>query len=444
MANRKYFGTDGVRGKVGSYPITPDFALKLGWAAGKVLASQGSKMVLIGKDTRISGYMLESALEAGLAAAGLSAAFTGPMPTPAIAYLTRTFRAEAGIVISASHNPYYDNGIKFFSAKGTKLPDEIEEAIEAMLEQPIDCVESAELGKASRINDAAGRYIEFCKGTFPAHLGLEGYKIVVDCANGATYHIAPNVLRELGAEVIEIGTDPNGLNINEKCGATDVTALQAKVVETKADVGLAYDGDGDRIMMVDHLGNKVDGDQILFIIAREALRSGQLKGGVVGTLMSNMSLEIALKMLGVPFLRANVGDRYVLEKMVENDWTLGGENSGHIIIADKNTTGDGIVASLAVLAAMAQHKLSLNELASAVKLFPQVLINVRFAGGENPLESDAVKSVATDVEKRLEGKGRILLRKSGTEPLIRVMVECQDAALAQQCAEEIAEAVKSH
>lgn len=444
MANRKYFGTDGVRGKVGSYPITPDFALKLGWAAGKVLASQGSKMVLIGKDTRISGYMLESALEAGLAAAGLSAAFTGPMPTPAIAYLTRTFRAEAGIVISASHNPYYDNGIKFFSAKGTKLPDEIEEAIEAMLEQPIDCVESAELGKASRINDAAGRYIEFCKGTFPAHLGLEGYKIVVDCANGATYHIAPNVLRELGAEVIEIGTDPNGLNINEKCGATDVTALQAKVIETKADVGLAYDGDGDRIMMVDHLGNKVDGDQILFIIAREALRSGQLKGGVVGTLMSNMSLEIALKMLGVPFLRANVGDRYVLEKMVENDWTLGGENSGHIIIADKNTTGDGIVASLAVLAAMAQHKLSLNELASAVKLFPQVLINVRFAGGENPLESDAVKSVAADVEKRLEGKGRILLRKSGTEPLIRVMVECQDATLAQQCAEEIAEAVKSH
>ena len=444
MANRKYFGTDGVRGKVGTYPITPDFALKLGWAAGKVLASQGSKMVLIGKDTRISGYMLESALEAGLAAAGLSAAFTGPMPTPAIAYLTRTFRAEAGIVISASHNPYYDNGIKFFSAKGTKLPDEIEEAIEVMLEQPMDCVESSELGKASRINDAAGRYIEFCKGTFPAHLGLEGYKIVVDCANGATYHIAPNVLRELGAEVIEIGTDPNGLNINEKCGATDVTALQAKVVETKADVGLAYDGDGDRIMMVDHLGNKVDGDQILFIIAREALRSGQLKGGVVGTLMSNMSLEIALKMLGVPFLRANVGDRYVLEKMVENDWTLGGENSGHIIIADKNTTGDGIVASLAVLAAMAQHKLSLNELASAVKLFPQVLINVRFAGGDNPLESDAVKSVAADVEKRLEGKGRILLRKSGTEPLIRVMVECQDAALAQQCAEEIAEAVKSH
>ena len=444
MANRKYFGTDGVRGKVGTYPITPDFALKLGWAAGKVLASQGSRTVLIGKDTRISGYMLESALEAGLAAAGLSAAFTGPMPTPAIAYLTRTFRAEAGIVISASHNPYYDNGIKFFSAQGTKLPDNIEEAIEAMLDQPMDCVESADLGKASRISDAAGRYIEFCKSTFPAHLGLDGYKIVVDCANGATYHIAPNVLRELGAEVIEIGTDPNGININEKCGATDVKALQEKVLETKADVGLAYDGDGDRIMMVDHLGNKVDGDQILFIIAREALRSGQLKGGVVGTLMSNMSLEIALKMLGVPFVRANVGDRYVLEKMVEHNWTLGGENSGHIIIADKNTTGDGIIASLAVLSAMVQHRLSLNELASAVKLFLQVLINVRFAGGDNPLESEAVKAVAADVEKRLEGKGRILLRKSGTEPLIRVMVECEDGVLAKQCAEEIAEAVKAN
>ena len=444
MANRKYFGTDGVRGKVGTYPITPDFALKLGWAAGKVLASQGSRTVLIGKDTRISGYMLESALEAGLAAAGLTAAFTGPMPTPAVAYLTRTFRLEAGIVISASHNPYYDNGIKFFSSQGTKLPDNIEEAIEAMLDQPMDCVESAELGKARRINDAAGRYIEFCKSTFPVHLGLDGYKIVVDCANGATYHIAPNVLRELGAEVIEIGVTPNGININEKCGATDVKALQEKVLETKADVGLAYDGDGDRIMMVDHLGNKVDGDQILFIIAREALRSGQLKGGVVGTLMSNMSLEIALKMLGVPFVRANVGDRYVLEKMVEHNWTLGGENSGHIIIADKNTTGDGIIASLAVLSAMVQHRLSLNELASAVKLFPQVLINVRFAGGANPLESEAVKAVAADVEKRLEGKGRILLRKSGTEPLIRVMVECEDGTLAKQCAEEIAEAVKAN
>ncbi|MDE4016370.1 phosphoglucosamine mutase [Glaesserella parasuis] len=442
MAERKYFGTDGVRGKVGQFPITPDFALKLGWAAGKVLATQGSKQVLIGKDTRISGYMLESALESGLAAAGLSAAFTGPMPTPAIAYLTRTFRAEAGIVISASHNPYDDNGIKFFSAIGEKLPDEVEEAIEAMLDQPMDCVASAELGRASRINDAVGRYIEFCKSTFPSYLSLDGYKIVVDCANGATYHIAPNVMRELGAEVIEIGTHPNGLNINEKCGATDIKALQQMVVEAGADVGLAYDGDGDRLIMVDHLGNKVDGDQILFIIAREALRSGKLHGGVVGTLMSNMSLELALKELAIPFARANVGDRYVLEVLKEKGWKLGGENSGHIIVLDKNTTGDGIVASLEVLAAMVSHKLSLNDLAKAVPLFPQVLINVRFAGGANPLDSDEVKAVAKDVEQRLAGKGRILLRKSGTEPLIRVMVECEDGALAQSCAEEIAEAVK--
>ena len=444
MAERKYFGTDGVRGKVGTNPITPDFVLKLGWAAGKVLATQGSRVVLIGKDTRISGYMLESALEAGLAAAGLSAAFTGPMPTPAVAYLTRTFRAEAGIVISASHNPYYDNGIKFFSTQGTKLPDEVEEAIEAMLEQPMDCVESAELGRASRIKDAAGRYIEFCKSTFPAHLSLENYKIVVDCANGATYEIAPSVMRELGAEVIEIGTEPDGMNINEKGGATDIKALQEKVLEVKADVGLAYDGDGDRLIMVDHLGNKVDGDQVLFIIAREALREGRLNGGVVGTLMSNMSLELALKQLAIPFVRANVGDRYVLEQMQERGWGLGGENSGHIIIADRNTTGDGIIASLAVLTAMAKHRLSLNELADAVKLFPQVLINVRFAGGDNPLESDAVKTVAADVEKRLAGKGRILLRKSGTEPLIRVMVECEDGVLAQKCAEEIADAVKEN
>lgn len=442
MAERKYFGTDGVRGKVGQFPITPDFALKLGWAAGKVLATQGSKQVLIGKDTRISGYMLESALESGLAAAGLSVAFTGPMPTPAIAYLTRTFRAEAGIVISASHNPYDDNGIKFFSAIGEKLPDEVEEAIEAMLDQPMDCVASAELGRASRINDAAGRYIEFCKSTFPSHLRLDGYKIVVDCANGATYHIAPNVMRELGAEVIEIGTHPNGLNINEKCGATDIKALQQMVVEAGADVGLAYDGDGDRLIMVDHLGNKVDGDQILFIIAREALRSGKLHGGVVGTLMSNMSLELALKELAIPFARANVGDRYVLEVLKEKGWKLGGENSGHIIVLDKNTTGDGIVASLEVLATMVSHKLSLNDLAKAVPLFPQVLINVRFAGGANPLDSDEVKAVAKDVEQRLAGKGRILLRKSGTEPLIRVMVECEDGALAQSCAEEISEAVK--
>ncbi|QIW15313.1 phosphoglucosamine mutase [Pasteurellaceae bacterium RH1A] len=442
MAERKYFGTDGVRGKVGQYPITPDFALKLGWAAGKVLATQGSQKVLIGKDTRISGYMLESALEAGLAAAGLSVAFTGPMPTPAIAYLTRTFRAEAGIVISASHNPYDDNGIKFFSSNGEKLPDEVEEAIEAMLDQPMDCVDSAKLGIASRINDAAGRYIEFCKSTFPSELSLEGYKIVVDCAHGATYHIAPNVMRELGAEVIEIGTKPNGLNINAGVGATDIKALQEKVVEVGANVGLAYDGDGDRLIMVDHLGNKVDGDQIIFIIAREALRAGKLKGGVVGTLMSNMRLELALKELAIPFARANVGDRYVLEQLKARGWKLGAENSGHIILLDKNTTGDGIVASLEVLSAMVNSGLSLHELAKAVTLFPQVLLNVRFAGGANPLESEEVKALAASVEARLAGKGRILLRKSGTEPLIRVMVECEDAALAQSAAEEIVEAVK--
>ncbi|MDG6896747.1 phosphoglucosamine mutase [Actinobacillus delphinicola] len=442
MKERQYFGTDGVRGKVGKAPITPDFVLKLGWAAGKVLANSGSKKVLIGKDTRISGYMLESALEAGLAAAGVSAAFTGPMPTPAIAYLTHTFRAEAGIVISASHNPFDDNGIKFFSTQGTKLPDEVELAIEEMLEQPMDCVPSAELGKASRINDAAGRYIEFCKSTFPADLSLDGFKMVVDCANGATYHIAPNVMRELGAEVIEIGTSPDGVNINAQCGATDIRALQQKVLETKADVGLAYDGDGDRLIMVDHLGNKVDGDQILFIIAREMLRSGKLKGGVVGTLMSNMRLEIALKELAIPFVRAKVGDRYVLEKMQAHDWILGGENSGHIIIANKNTTGDGIIASLQVLRAMAQHKLSLNELTKAVQLYPQVLINVRFEGGESPLESEAVKAVAQEVETLLGNTGRILLRKSGTEPLIRVMVECEDAEKAQTYAEKIANVIK--
>lgn len=443
MKERKYFGTDGIRGKVGNAPIAPDFVLKLGWAAGKVLATQGTGQVLIGKDTRISGYMLESALEAGLAAAGLSAAFVGPMPTPAIAYLTRTFRAEAGIVISASHNPYYDNGIKFFSTQGTKLPDELESAIEAMLEQPMDCVDSAQLGRASRINDAAGRYIEFCKSTFPAHLSLEGYKIVVDCANGATYHIAPNVMRELGAEVIELGTTPNGMNINEKCGATDIQALQQKVRECKADVGVAYDGDGDRIIMVDHQGNKVDGDQILFIIARETLRAGKLQGGVVGTLMSNMRLELALKELAIPFIRAKVGDRYVLEKMQEQGWGLGGENSGHIIIADKNTTGDGIIASLAVLQAMVEQKLSLHELTQAIQLFPQVLINVRFSGEHNPLEHEQVKQISQQMEQRLANTGRILLRKSGTEPLIRVMVECENGELAQDCAEQIAQAVKA-
>lgn len=443
MSDRKYFGTDGIRGKVGEAPITPDFVLKLGWAAGKVLARHGSKKVLIGKDTRISGYMLESALEAGLAAAGLSAAFTGPMPTPAIAYLTRTFRAEAGIVISASHNPFDDNGIKFFSAEGTKLPDEVEEAIELEMEKPITCVESAELGRASRIVDAAGRYIEFCKGTFPSELSLNGLKIVVDCANGATYHIAPNVLRELGATVIAIATQPDGMNINKECGATDLRMLQQRVLAEKADLGLAYDGDGDRIMMVDHLGNKVDGDQILYIIAREGLRQGQLRGGVVGTLMSNMGLELALKQLGIPFLRAKVGDRYVLEKMQEKGWRLGAENSGHVILLDKTTTGDGIVASLQVLTAIVKNHMSLHDLCSGMKMLPQVLVNVRFSGDSDPLQSDAVKAVTSEVEKILAGRGRVLLRKSGTEPLIRVMVEGEDEAQVTALAHQIAEAVKA-
>lgn len=443
MSNRKYFGTDGIRGKVGEAPITPDFVLKLGWAAGKVLARHGSKKVLIGKDTRISGYMLESALEAGLAAAGLSAAFTGPMPTPAIAYLTRTFRAEAGIVISASHNPFDDNGIKFFSAEGTKLPDEVEEAIELEMEKPLTCVESAELGRASRIVDAAGRYIEFCKGTFPSELSLNGLKIVVDCANGATYHIAPNVLRELGATVIAIATQPDGMNINKECGATDLRMLQQRVLAEKADLGLAYDGDGDRIMMVDHLGAKVDGDQILYIIAREGLRQGQLRGGVVGTLMSNMGLELALKQLGIPFARAKVGDRYVLEKMKEKHWRLGAENSGHVILLDKTTTGDGIVASLQVLTAMVRNHMSLHDLCSGMKMLPQVLVNVRFSGSSDPLEDEAVKSVTAEVEKTLAGRGRVLLRKSGTEPLIRVMVEGENEAQVTELAQRIAEQVKA-
>ncbi|GAB7262568.1 MULTISPECIES: phosphoglucosamine mutase [Dickeya] len=443
MSSRKYFGTDGIRGKVGDLPITPDFVLKLGWAAGKVLARHGSRKIIIGKDTRISGYMLESALEAGLAAAGLSASFTGPMPTPAVAYLTRTFRAEAGIVISASHNPYYDNGIKFFSIDGTKLPDEVEEAIEAEMEKPLTCVESAELGRASRIVDAAGRYIEFCKSTFPSELSLNGLKIVVDCANGATYHIAPSVLRELGAKVIAIGCEPDGVNINEQCGATDVTQLQERVLSEKADVGLAFDGDGDRLIMVDHQGNKVDGDQILYIIAREALRQGQLRGGAVGTLMSNMGLEVALKQLGVPFARAKVGDRYVLELMQSKGWRLGAENSGHVILLDKTTTGDGVIAGLQVLTAMVRNHMSLHDLCSGMKLFPQILVNVHFSGEGDPLESDAVKQATQDVEAQLAGRGRVLLRKSGTEPLIRVMVEGEDEATVTQMANHIADAVRA-
>ena len=442
MSNRKYFGTDGIRGKVGEYPITPDFALKLGWAAGRVLAKDGVKKVIIGKDTRISGYMLESALEAGFASAGVAAAFTGPMPTPAIAYLTRTFRADAGVVISASHNPFYDNGIKFFSNEGRKLDDAIELEIETQLEKEIDCVESKQLGRASRITDAAGRYIEFCKSTFDHDLSLSGLKIVVDCANGATYHIAPKVLRELGAEVIKIGCDPDGVNINENCGATDVKALTEQVINEKADLGFALDGDGDRIIMVDHKGNKIDGDLIIYIIAREALRQGQLKGGVVGTLMSNMGLEIALKNLGIPFVRAKVGDRYVLEMLVEKNWRLGAENSGHVLLLDKTTTGDGIVAGLQVLAAMVRNDMSLADLCSGMTMLPQVLINVCFSGKHDPLANTEVKSTIEQVEQQLGNNGRVLIRKSGTEPLIRVMVEGSNQSQVQQLAEQIANAVK--
>lgn len=440
---RRYFGTDGIRGRVGDAPITPDFVLKLGWAAGRVLAKQGTKKVIIGKDTRISGYMLESALEAGLAAAGLKAIFTGPMPTPAVAYLTQTFRAEAGIVISASHNPYYDNGIKFFSSAGTKLPDELELAIEAELDKAIECVESAELGKATRLVDAAGRYIEFCKSTFPSTLSLSGLKIVIDCAHGATYHIAPNVFKELGAEVIAIGVEPDGLNINDRVGATDVHALQQKVVAEQADLGLAFDGDGDRIIMVDHLGQKVDGDQIAYIIARDALRRGELKGGVVGTLMTNLGMENGLKQLGIPFIRAAVGDRYVMEGLLEKGWKIGAENSGHVILLDKVTTGDAIVAALQVLASVVGSELSLHELTQGMTLYPQVLENVRFSGQGNPLQSPVVLAAVKQVESLLADKGRVLLRASGTEPLIRVMVEGEDAQLVKTSALEIAQAVKA-
>lgn len=443
MTQRKYFGTDGVRGKVGDFPITPDFVLKLGWAAGRVLSKIGTKKVLVGKDTRISGYMMESALEAGLSAAGLQTALTGPMPTPAIAYLTQTFRAEAGIVISASHNPYYDNGIKFFSSAGTKLPDEIELAIEEELDKPFTCVESALLGKSKRIVDAAGRYIEFCKGTFPKHLSLSCLKIVVDCAHGATYHIAPAVFSELGAEVVAIGVEPNGININDKVGATDVRALQQKVLEVQADLGIAFDGDGDRVMMVDHLGNQIDGDQIAYIIAKESQRKRRLSGGVVGTLMSNMGLEVALRELDVPFARANVGDRYVLELMQERGWTIGAENSGHVILLDKVTTGDGIVAALQVLAGVVATGESLHKLSQSIVLFPQVLENVRFSGSSDPLLSKLVLEAQADVEAKLGNNGRVLLRKSGTEPLIRVMVEGENAHEVSAFAKQISDAVKS-
>ncbi|WBA10851.1 phosphoglucosamine mutase [Salinivibrio kushneri] len=445
---RQYFGTDGIRGKVGTSPITPDFALKLGWAAGRVLARMGTKKVIIGKDTRISGYMLESALEAGFSAAGINSVITGPLPTPAVAYLTKTFRAEAGVVISASHNPFYDNGIKFFSSEGEKLPDDVELAIEAELAKPIECVASDQLGKASRMHDSAGRYIEFCKGMFPTQLTLEGMKIVVDCAHGAAYHIAPNVFRELGAEVIAVGCQPNGVNINLKCGATDLALLQETVLEHGADLGIALDGDGDRLMLVDQYGAAVDGDQILFIIAKQQLTQGTLKGGVVGTQMSNMALELAMAELGVPFVRSKVGDRYVMADLVARDWMLGGEGSGHIICRDKVTTGDAIVAALQVLTALQALNQPLHALAAEMPMLPQTLLNIRYAPGSQPLDNAQVQQCVADAESALathtgQPQGRVLLRKSGTEPLIRVMVEAKTDQQATQWAKHIAEAVEA-
>ncbi len=439
----KYFGTDGIRGRVGESPITPDFVLKLGWAAGKVFAAQGNTKVLIGKDTRISGYMLESALEAGFAAAGVNVEFLGPMPTPGIAYITSTFRAAAGIVISASHNPYYDNGIKFFSDVGFKLSDEVEAAIEDMLDQPMDCVASEKLGRASRIYDASGRYIEFCKSIFPTELSLQGYKLVVDCANGATYQIAPSVFRELGAEVIEVATKPDGLNINKDCGATDTRALAAAVLEHKADIGLAFDGDGDRLMIIDENGVLIDGDEIVFALARQLLTDGQLEGGVVGTLMSNMGLEVALEELGVPFIRTKVGDRHVMEALNKRRWLLGGEGSGHLINLRYHTTGDGILAALQFLTAMIRSKSTPRGLLKGMEKYPQVLINVEYQPGTDPLNAENVQSAVEEVEKALKNKGRVLLRKSGTEPLVRVMVEGRDASTVRAFAQQIAQEVEA-
>ena len=435
--SRKYFGTDGVRGPVGQYPITPEFIMKLGWAAGKVFAKEGKGRILIGKDTRISGYMFESALEAGLVAAGVNVGLLGPLPTPAIAYLTRTFRAQAGIVISASHNPYYDNGIKFFSASGEKLPDEVELEIESWLDKPMECVQSDQIGKTIRIDDAAGRYIEFCKGTTNS-LMLHGLKIVLDCAHGATYQVAPAVFRELGAEVISIGIDPNGLNINHQVGSTEPQALRERVLAEQADLGIAFDGDGDRVMMVDHTGELLDGDQLLFVIVSHARSQGRLTGGVVGTLMSNFGLELALKELGVNFLRANVGDRYVMDELRKKNWRYGGESSGHILCLDANTTGDGIVSALQVMQALNDSGESLHVWQKRMPKMPQVMINVKRSKNIVIAEDETIQRAIQEAEERLLGRGRILLRPSGTEPLVRVMVEGSDEKAVRREAEALA------
>ncbi|MEQ5835449.1 phosphoglucosamine mutase [Marinobacter sp. NFXS9] len=444
MSERKYFGTDGIRGHVGTSPITPDFMLKLGWAAGQAFKQDGQRnRVLIGKDTRLSGYMFESALEAGLSAAGVDVSLLGPMPTPAIAYLTRTFRASAGIVISASHNPHEDNGIKFFSPLGTKLNDAVEAEIESWLDRDIEVCAPGELGKASRIDDAPGRYVEFCKSTVPNAFTLEGMHIVLDCAHGATYHVAPKVFRELGAKTSVIGNNPDGLNINLKVGSTHLDALRARVLEEQADLGIAFDGDGDRVLMIDRDGSMIDGDELMFIIASQRQVEGRLQGGVVGTLMTNLGVELALKELGIPFERAQVGDRYVMERLVANDWQIGGEGSGHLVVRDCTSTGDGIVSALQVLLAAWRSGETISALRQGMSRLPQVLINVRVDERFDPLTRPDIAEAVKAAEASMGATGRVLLRASGTEPLIRVMTEGQDESEMRQWAEKLADVVKS-
>ena len=444
--SRRYFGTDGIRGRVGETPITPDFVLRLGMAAGKVLAAASAKpSVLIGKDTRISGYMLESALESGLSAAGVDVLLVGPMPTPAVAYLTRALRLSAGIVISASHNPFDDNGIKFFNGRGEKLSDEIELQIEAALDAPLQCVDSARLGKVRRLEDASGRYIEFCKNTFPSQLSLRGLKIVVDAAHGASYQVLRPVFHELGADVIAIGNTPDGFNINQKVGATHSDALAKRVTDEHADLGIALDGDGDRLIMVDQSGRVFDGDQLLYAIVKDRMRAqgpGAISG-VVGTLMTNLGFEKAMARLGVDFRRAKVGDRYVMEMLKETGWLLGGESSGHILCLDQHTTGDGIVSALQVLAAIQRAGEPLGQIVSDLECFPQVLINVRIKPGQNWQDSPSFARAKQEALKNLSDRGRLLVRPSGTEPVVRVMVEAQDALLAQKTAQSVAQALES-
>lgn len=444
MISRKYFGTDGIRGGVGKSLVNPEFVLKLGWAAGTVLSRGNGGKVLIGKDTRISGYMLESALEAGLSAAGVNIHLLGPMPTPAIAYLTRTFRAQAGVVISASHNPYFDNGIKFFSIQGTKIPVAVEQAIELQLEQPMVTVDSSELGKAVRVNDAAGRYIEFCKSTFPTNLNLSGLKIIVDCSNGATYHIAPHVLRELGAKVVVIGNHPDGLNINAECGSTHPESLQKRVIAEQAHLGIAFDGDGDRVIMVDHEGDLVDGDEVLFIMARDYKQKNQLQGGIVGTIMSNFGFERAMHDLKIDFVRTSVGDRFVMEQLKQSGWVLGGEPSGHIVHLGLTTTGDGIISALQVLRAMSETGKTLRELRAGMEKLPQVLINVPVEQPYVVSQHEKIQTAVTKIEKKLGKTGRVLLRASGTEPVVRVMVEGVDSQQVTSLAQELAKVVEEH